>query len=146
MIPEPIFKDIKSKLVEVQKKLPFLIQLTKAQQKRAFKMNHKRFSFVSITIESSKTEPLIVPTFVDAEKMETNFVLSTQLFEIEAMLQGLLSEINDTRILVGSEALKSATDIYSYTQQAKNKVAGLVAIYEKLKAAFPGRGKAKGNE
>ena len=143
VLPQPVVDNIHFELDDVRANLPFLVNLSFGQRKKAFKMSHKRYNFVSVAIDAAKIEPQAVPSWIDVAAMQNDFELSNQLFVIENKLESLLLDIKDTRMQIGAEALKSASDIYVHVNKAKDRIAGLEGIYDNLKKAFPGRGKGK---
>ena len=128
---------------DIKNNLPFLVNLSAKQRREGFNLSSKRFNFVSMVLVSLKVEPLILPSWVDANAFENDFTLYKQLFGIENQLQAILTNITETRMQVGAEAMKSANDIYNHVHKAKDRIPGVNAIYDELKKAFPGRGKNK---
>ena len=58
-------------------------------------------------------------------------------------MQQLASEIEDTQMGVGSEALTSANAVYDLVKNAAKRSPGLKPIAEQLGAQFAGRGNHK---
>jgi len=142
ILPDATLNDIKSKLLGAKDLMPFLLAMTTKQRLTTVKMSRKRFQFVSYTIDSCKVEPLIVPTWVNPHGIENDFTLSNQLLGVESILEDMLIEVRDTRMQLGAEALKASSDVYDHVRKAKDRIPGIAAIYETLKASYPGRGKA----
>src|SRR5436190_6197709 len=102
--------EIKTKINEAKDLMPFLVALSAKQRKGGFKMSSSRFDFVSKVVTASQLYPAIVPSWVNFESLKNDYLLSNQLFGIESMLESLLTEVRDTRMQLGAEALKSSAD------------------------------------
>jgi hypothetical protein len=142
-LSEDALNEIKNKLRDTQLMMPFLVVLSRKEKRGGFKMNQKRFDFVVQTINAAHIEPLIVPSWVKIEELENDITLYNQLLGVENILQSMLNDVKGTRMQLGTESLKSASDIYNQTQKSKDRIPGVSAIYDRLKAAFPGRGENK---
>lgn len=142
ILPQQSIDNINFNLDDTRDNLPFLVNLTNKQRKRAFKMSHKRYHFVATAIDAIKAEPLSAPSWVNPTSLQNDYILYNQLFAIENKIEALLLDIKDTRTQIASEALKTATDIYAHVQNAKDRIPGMEAIFDALKTSYPGRGKA----
>jgi hypothetical protein len=142
-LSDTTLSEIKAKINDAQNLMPFLVALSDKERQFAFKMSHKRFDFVSQIISVCQNEPVIIPNWVNFEDLKNDYVLSNQLLGVENMLESLLIEVRDTRMQLGCEALKSSLDVYDLAKKSKDRIPGIQAIFEALRAAYPGRGKSK---
>ena len=142
-LSETDLEALKTKINDIKLLMPFLISLTVPERRSRFKMSNKRFDFVSQVINTCAAEPAVIPNWIDVKQLERDYTLSNQLLGIENLLQGILSDVKDTRMQLGSEALQPAVDVYMQVQQAKDRIPGVLALYNILKASYPGRGKNK---
>nr|VFK74499.1 MAG: hypothetical protein BECKMB1821H_GA0114242_100564 [Candidatus Kentron sp. MB] len=62
--------------------------------------------------------------------------LFTALSEIGTLIASLASEIDDTRIAVGGEAMQEASQLYTYVKAAAKTTPGLKPIAEQLGERF----------
>lgn len=134
---------VKTKITDAKLLMPFLVALSAKERQASFKLSTKRFDFVSKVITVCQNEPAIIPTWVNLDELKKDYALSNQLLGIENMLESLLIEVRDTRMQMGVEALKSAADVYGLVQKSKDRMPGVEAIYDTLRASYPGKGKTK---
>jgi ABC-type ATPase with predicted acetyltransferase domain len=62
--------------------------------------------------------------------------LFTAMTEINTLLAQLASQIDDTHLAVGVEALSGASDVYKYVKAAATKTPGLKPVADQLGQLF----------
>ncbi|WP_133511413.1 hypothetical protein [Candidatus Thiosymbion oneisti] len=62
--------------------------------------------------------------------------LFTILTELGTLAESVASEIDDTRLAVGGEAMREATQIYDYVKAATKTMPGLKPVAEQLGERF----------
>jgi hypothetical protein len=135
---------INQKIAELADLLrPVLIALDKADRKGLSKMSDKSIPFAQKITQYVDTNPEFVPQFVDSQEYKKDFQTFLDLREFLRPMLQMVSGIEDTSILSGAYAYKSARAYYeSVGQAAKLNVQNAEAIYEDLRERFE-QGKKK---
>ncbi|MCD6564652.1 MAG: hypothetical protein J7K53_01790 [Bacteroidales bacterium] len=129
---------IQDALATLEEKLqPYLVALTLAEKRGIPKMRDKTTPFVGKVVEYAENNPTLVPGFVIVSEMKVDFEAMALLTEFFQDVEKLYKTLNDTILLCGSEAYKSALNFYkSVKQTAKSGVPGAQVIYDDLKQRF----------
>jgi len=137
-IPAEDQEAIRAALTTLEEKLQtYLIALTPKERKEIPKMRDKSTPFVEKVIEYAEGNPTLVPGFVNVSEMKIDFQATSLLTEFFRSIEKLYQTLNDTILLCGSEAYKSALQFYKSAQQAsKSGIPGAQAIYDDLKQRF----------
>jgi len=137
-IPEEIIKKVTEKLQECRVDLaPYLQGLTADERMSLFKMGDKTLATVQKTKSYMETNPEFIPQYMDKKEFLKDEILATQLEPIANLSNQLATDISDTVMLAGSEALQSAMLYYGQVKEANSK--GIVTarpIYEDLQTRF----------
>ena len=140
-IPEEIIKKVTEKLQECRVDLaPYLQGLTADERMSLFKMGDKTLATVQKTKSYMETNPEFIPQYMDKKEFLKDEILATQLEPIANLSNQLATDISDTVMLAGSEALQSAMLYYGQVKEANSK--GIVTarpIYEDLQTRFSKR-------
>ena len=99
-------------------KLPFLVDLSPEERKAMLKMGDKNLDFVTKALELASQNQDFLPRSFDVAEMKTDVDLLRGLVPIMTRLQPLYDLIEDTYMLVGSEAYAAALEVYRYAKQA----------------------------
>ena len=134
---------IKDAVTTIQQKLPFLVSLTAAERKGIFKTGPNSLSFVENALQAAQNNPDILPKSFDAAEFESDVDLFSVLTEINTVVAQLSSQIDDTRLAVGGEAMNEAIDVYNYVKAAAKKTPGLKPIADQLGERFQRASAAK---
>ncbi|MEI6767283.1 MAG: hypothetical protein WCM76_16755 [Bacteroidota bacterium] len=128
-------------LNEVDSKMPFLMSLTPEQRHGAYKLGEKTVSFVDKAIDFARTNPGLVPSWLDFQEYLKDYKLFKDILEIKRLAATLLQKLDDTAMEAGIEAFGASITFYnSVKAAAKNNVPGAKSIYEDLQKRFQGRG------
>ncbi|MFA7418525.1 MAG: hypothetical protein WCZ90_02475 [Melioribacteraceae bacterium] len=126
---------------------PKLLSLTVPERQGLAKMSDKTVSFVEKSLAYAKTNPEFAPPYLTVAELETDLEGVKLLTEFENPLEQVLSGLNDSIMLAGSEAYTASLTYYnSVKQAAKQNVPNAKVIYEDLRARFPQKGKKTNNE
>ena len=115
---------VQEAIATLKQKLPFLIGLTKEERISMLKMGDKSRAFVQKTMELVKQNQDFLPRSFDVEEMQKDVNLFNDLYPILLSLQQLNERVEDTLMVVGSEAYAAALVAYRYAKDA-NMGAGL---------------------
>ena len=127
---------IKTAIDTVKQKLPFLISLMPAERKAIFKTGPNSLSFVENAQQAAQNNPDILPKSFDVDEFASDVALFSALTDINTAVAQLASEIDDTRLAVGSEVMGEATDVYNYVKAAAKKTPGLKPVADQLGERF----------
>ena len=127
---------IKDAVATIQQKLPFLVSLTPDERKSIFKTGQNSLSFVQNAQQAAQNNPDILPKSFDAAEFASDVTLFAVLTDITTTVAQLASEIDDTRLAVGGEAMKEATQVYNYVKTAATMTPGLKPVADQLGQRF----------
>jgi hypothetical protein len=121
---------------------PYIIGLTKKEIAGIFKMGDKTVAFVSKVKDYSTTNPEFVPNFMSVVDFIVDVDAVNALSPVSKSIKQINTDIDDTLMLCGSEALTAALMYYRNVKfNADQGVASAKPIYEDLKKRFPGKSK-----
>ncbi|HYX30150.1 MAG TPA: hypothetical protein VE863_16530 [Pyrinomonadaceae bacterium] len=136
-------QDIRNAFATIKTKLPFLVALTVDERKATFKTGPNSLSFVQNCLAAAKNFPQILPPSFDVDAFERDVDLVAALTELNTDSESLNSQIDDTRLAVGGEAMEEATQVYKLAQVAAKTVPGLKAVVDQLNERFQRASKPK---
>jgi hypothetical protein len=100
----------------IQEKLPFLADLTLDERKGMLKLGDKSMPFVKRAAEIATQNPDFLPRSFNVEDMKRDIALLEALQPITTALTQLQELVDDTTMLVGSEAYVAALAVYQYAK------------------------------
>jgi len=133
--PEDI-KTIKAAIDTIGQKLPFLVNLTPKERKSLFKAGPDSVSFLQNALNAAQDHPGILPTNFSIPEFKNDVDLFTVMTDIGTVIASLASEVDDTRIAVGGEAMQEASQVYTYVKAAAKTTPGLKPVAEQLGERF----------
>ena len=141
-IPEAVLSDVLKKLQDCKTALaPYLQGLTNEERKSLFKMGDKTVATVQKVKSYMQTNPEFLPAYMNQPEFLKDETVVTSLNPIANLAEQLASDISDTVMLAGSEALVGAMLYYGVTKEAAAKgVATAKPIYEDLSQRFSKKG------
>jgi hypothetical protein len=142
-ISDEALANIKNALKTMEENLPGLLNLTIDERRSLPKLGDKSFSFVTKNLEFAKSNPQVVPPFLDVTEFEIDVKAFNELNKVLNPLKQFTEKLDDTTMLSGSEAYSAALIFYNAVKSAaKAGVPGMKVVFEDLQARFPGH---KGN-
>lgn len=138
VIPQELVDEVVRNMQKEYAKLkPFLQALTGDQKNSLFKMGDKTVATVQKVDKFVETNPEFVPGYMETEELRKDVQVVSQLSPVYAVAQQMASDLNDTIMLAGSEALKNALLYYGNVREAASKgVVSAKPIYDDLKPRF----------
>lgn len=116
---------------------PKLIALDKEDKKRLAKLSDDGIPFAEKVMHYSVSNPEFIPAYTSAAEFDKDFTGFTVLREFVRPLMQLVSNLEDTWTLCGSEADEFARLYYAMVAQgAKMGVPGAQTIYDDLKPRY----------
>ncbi|WP_133513016.1 hypothetical protein [Candidatus Thiosymbion oneisti] len=136
-------KIIKTAFDTVLKKLPFLVSLTPQERMATFKAGPDSTSFVQNALTAAQDHPTILPISFSIPGFKKDVDLFTALTELGTLADSVASQIDDTRMAVGGEAMQEAAQVYKYVKTAAQTTPGLKPVAEQLGERFRRAGERK---
>lgn len=128
---------VKTALQTIATNMPFLIGLTTEERIAIPKINVNNKAFTEDAINAVVNNAGILPAYINAVSMQSDYQLFTQLDELLGLMRQLVEKAEDTQMLAGSEAFVAALSSYKLFGAAAD--AGLVgadAIVDSLRQRF----------
>lgn len=137
-IPQSVIDTVREKLQECRTALaPYLQGLTAEDRSTLFKMGDKTVATVQKTKSYVETNPEFVPVYMDKAEFLKDEAVVSSLSPIGNLATQLATDLSDTIMLAGSEALQSALLYYGQIKEAQSKgIATAKPIYEDLSQRF----------
>jgi hypothetical protein len=118
---------------------PYMLALTPAERRDLPKMGEKTLAFVEKALAFAKQNPALVPPYLEVNAFNIDFADTRRLWTLLNTIRQLEQSLDDTEMIAGSEAYQAALAFFkSVKMAAAQNVPGAKAVYEELKARFPG--------
>ncbi|MHB9140473.1 MAG: hypothetical protein ACYC25_01180 [Paludibacter sp.] len=143
-IPAAVVADITEKLNAVSAALAsiLLFNLTGQDRLELRKLGDKSLPFVEKALEYASTNPTLVPSYLDLVEAKKDLKLTQDLSNVLKQVTTLQRAIEDTTMVVGSEAYDAALVFYNSVKGASRvNVPGSEAVYNDLQKRFAARPK-----
>jgi hypothetical protein len=146
-IPEAVITAADTALdAQLQALLPFNTPLTAADRQSILKMGPKTFQFVELAHTLAEQNPQLTSKSFDMAGFTTDWKDAHGLMGLLNKARQLAETIEDIIMTAGGDAAHSALEFYADVKtEASRNVPEARAIYEQLKAAYPKKGRRKGN-
>lgn len=96
--------------------LPFLHDLSPDDRRTIYKLGDKSRAFVDQALTTAQQFTDVLPRSFDVDQYARDVELYRMLEPIHARLRDLFERVDDTRMLVGSEAMEGARAVYYHTK------------------------------
>ena len=138
VIPPEILTEVETAVALIKTKLePFLVALTPLERRDMVKMSDKTFPFVEKTLNYAETVPKFAPPYMDVAELKVDFAAVKDLTSILNPLLGVTSNLEDSKMVSGSESYISALAYYNSVKlAAKMDIPDAKPIYDDLKQRF----------
>lgn len=142
-IPEADLTEIKACIDTLKEKLmPHLLKLSPDERQELLKMGDKTVAFVQKSVEYCKSNPDLVPPFIDVDELSVDLSAFEILRAIYQPMLQMTNAVSDTMSVTGSEALSACLMFYSTVKNAtRSSNVKAETIYNDLANRFPGRGR-----
>ena len=127
---------VRTAFADIISKLPFLVNLTNIERRRIHKTGPDSLSFVQNALATAEVNTTILPPSFDTGGFARDVELFKTLTDLQTVARQLASQIDDTRLAVGGEAMEAATQTYKYVQTASKTTPGLRPVAELLGERF----------
>ena len=123
---------------------PFLQGLSNDERRDLFKMGDKTYPTVQKIKSYLDTNPEFAPNYMQVEEFKKDEALVSVLLPLLNIARQLTTNIDDTCMLAGSEAISEGMFYYGSVRDAANKgIPAAKPIYEDLKQRFAKKSKRK---
>ncbi len=109
---------ISQNLSQIRNTVPATKALTPAERRSLFKLSDNRIGFVVEAFSKMKSNPSLVPSYVDILAAQKLLHLYNQLNEIGIEMQKLQEKIENTKLQAGNQALLISKMFYHQTKNA----------------------------
>lgn len=137
---------VKDAFAVVLNKLPFLVNLTSSERQKIAKTGPDSLSFVQNALAAAQANPTIFPASFDTSGFQRDVELFATLSELQTLAESIASQLDDTRLAVGGEAMQAATLTYNYVKAGAKNIPGLKPVAEQLGQRFKVAGRQKDTE
>ncbi|AFY75371.1 hypothetical protein Syn7502_03532 [Synechococcus sp. PCC 7502] len=127
-------------LATIKAKLPFLIDIPAEERKTMLKMGDKSRTFVQKTMELVNQNDGFLPRAFEVEEMRKDVQLLNDLYPMLQAVNQLQELIDDTVMVVGSEAYAAALVVYRYAKDS-GLGAGLDGVVDDIGRRFARKSK-----
>jgi hypothetical protein len=142
-VPAADVQAVRDAFALVLNKLPFLVNLTVDERKSTFKAGPDSLSFVQNALTAAQANPTILPASFSNAEFKNDVDLFVLLTELGTLAASIASQIDDTRLAVGGEAMQEASQVYAYVKTAAKATPGLKPVAAQLGERFQKAGKQK---
>jgi len=122
-------------LATIKAKLPFLIDIPTEERKTMLKMGDKSRTFVQKTMELVNQNDGFLPRAFEVEEMQKDVQLLNDLYPMLQAVNQLQELMDDTVMVVGSEAYAAALVAYRYAKDS-GLGAGLDGVVDDIGRRF----------
>ncbi|HAN47072.1 MAG TPA: hypothetical protein DCQ32_11085 [Cyanobacteria bacterium UBA8156] len=128
-------------IATLREKLPFLTDISPEERRSLPKMGDKSRAFVQKAMEIAQQNEGILPRAFDLEEMRKDVQLAADLYPILLAIAQLHELVDDTYLVVGSEAYAGALLVYNAAKM--NNVGGLDDTLDELGKRFARKARGK---
>jgi len=100
-------------------------------------------SFVKNASTAAQAHPEIFPASFSKEGFQKDVDLFGVLTELSTLAASVVSQIDDTRMAVGGEAMQEAIQLYNYVKESAKTTPGLKPLADQLGEQFQRANKPK---
>lgn len=138
-IPQKTIDDVTNHLADIKRLLStYLHSLTVEERQSLVKMGDRSQPFVKKALEYAKANSDFAPKTIDVSEWQKDFDAVEDLAPIKNQLTQILSDVDDTIMILGVEAYDPARWYYNNVQFAASKGdTSAKPIYEDLSKRFP---------
>ena len=136
-LPDDEREAILAALKLIREKLPFLVGVSPAQRRKLAKIGSTRYAFVQRTLILAEQNPEILPGVFSVANFRRDVELMDALRGVFAQVVSLREGLDDTLLVVGHEAYRSALTVYAMAKADSSH--GLDTTVKELSQTFPRR-------
>lgn len=123
-------------MITIKKRLPFLVDLVAEERITMLKLSDKNRHFVATALKVADQNPDFLPRSFDVEEMRKDLELLEHLSGFLMDLTQLKNLVDDTCMVLGSEAYTAALTVYKYAKTNGKAANGLEPIVQEMGQYF----------
>jgi hypothetical protein len=127
---------IAQSIATIRERLPFLVDLVGNERSALPKMGDKSRAFVSKALEVASQNSEFLPRSFDVEEMRKDLELYDDLASLMMTLSQLQDLVDDTCLMVGSEAYTAALTVYNYAKTSGQQANGMEPLVKEMQQRF----------
>jgi hypothetical protein len=127
---------IAQSVTTIRERLPFLVDLMSNERSALPKMGDKSRAFVGKALEVASQNSEFLPRSFEVEEMRKDLELYDDLASLLMTLAQLQDLVDDTCLVVGSEAYSAALTVYNYAKTSGQNANGLEPLVKEMKQRF----------
>lgn len=128
--------EIRSALATIRGKMPFLITLNDQERQQQRKTGPRARGFLENCLTGAQNNPNILPPDFSVNEFGRDVRLWVALDECGTAFRQLLSDVEDTKMAAGSEALGMANHFYALVKAGARRSTGLKPLLDDLGSRF----------
>jgi len=132
---------INQKIEGLKTDLGFATSIPGEEKKDYVRIGSSMLPLLDLAHDTVTAHPEILPGVFDKAEFQKDYQLSKDLFSIVAQLDEILESVRNTMFAATSDCMVETLEVYAAVQQHKDKVTGLEATADGMKAYFKKRSK-----
>jgi hypothetical protein len=120
-IPQETENQIIQQIKDAKTALAFMVALSSEERVRLAKLSRGHVDFVDRSLIHAQANPQYLPSYVSLEEFAKDMELKNSLHRIRTELNALAQRINDTILVVESEAYQTARLFYKSVKAASKE-------------------------
>jgi hypothetical protein len=120
-LPQETEDTVIQDLSGVNDALPFMVELTKDERSRLFKMSRKKLDFMERGLRYAQENPELVPAYLDLTEFEKDVALRSQLYRIFDKVNSLRKNLKDTLTVLEAEVYETCRIFYAAVKVAAKR-------------------------
>src|SRR6185436_13789036 len=119
-------------LKKLRQQMTFLVALSPLERSRTGHVGPKNIEAAQLSLSAAREYPNILPVGFDLAQFEQTVQTAAGLYQCQAALKDLASDVQDTLLTVGAEAIKGTQLIRVLVKAAAKTTPGLKQISQRL--------------
>jgi len=121
-------------LKKLRQQMTFLIALSPLERSHSRHVGPKNIEAAQLSLSAVREYPNILPVGFDLARFEQTVQIAAGLYQCQAALKELASDVQDTLLTVGAEAAKGTQQIRALVKAAAQTTPGLKQMSQRLAA------------
>ncbi len=109
---------ISQNIAQIRNTIPSVKPLSSLEKRALFKLSNNRIDFVEEAFNKMKSNPSLVPAYVDITAAQKLLYLYRQMTEISEELKKVQEQLDNTRLQAGNQAMILSKMFYHQTKNA----------------------------
>jgi hypothetical protein len=124
-------------LKELRQRMPFLMTLSPLERRHGATVGPSRVQETQASLAAAREYPAILPSTFDLARFEHSAQATVRLHQCLTVLKGLTSDVQDTLLSVGADAITGAQQVRALVKAAAKTTPGLSQLLQDLTPRAP---------